>query len=496
MEQPRSPLRYLLPRLQDILFILVFYFVLVIGTGLFRDGDPGRHITMGLYILRNHTIPVRDIFSYTMLGQPLTPHEWLAQLVYGAAYSLFNLNGVVLVAGILISLSIILIYRDLLHRQTSRVVALIMALWAASMMSIHWLARPHLFTWVYLALWTPLLLRLIKGKRVPLWIFPVIMLIWANSHGAFIAGFVVWLACLGGWLFDSLLTGKVTPTPVLRNLATVGVSSFAVTFLNPAGWRLWSTSVGYISNRYLVDLTSEYRSPNFHDPASWTFLLFVLVAIILISRSPRKINSAETFLLVGWLMLGLISSRNIPLFAIVSTPILSEYIQPFLMGIPFFKRILLRVDKTDQYFRGPLWSVLGLLLLSTLVLTGHPQDAARQGYHFNEIEFPVGAVNWLELHPQSGNMFNYFPWGGYLIYKMWPQDMVFMDGQLDFYGEKLTRENQEVIHADPGWEKVIDEYQIRWVIVPHDSPLSQVLHILPDWNILYEDSTTLIARKQ
>jgi hypothetical protein len=130
-----------------------------------------------------------------------------------------------------------------------------------------------------------------------------------------------------------------------------------------------------------------------------------------------------------------------------------------------------------------------------LLAGGIHLDPQRIGYRFRPDVFPVQAVDWLGSNPQSGNMFNEFGWGGYLIYRLWPDYMVFMDGQL-FYGETITRQHQQILNADPGWEDVIRQYNIRWMIVPVDEPIARLLLIHPGWENLYLDATALITRKR
>ena len=91
-----------------------------------------------------------------MHGQPLTPHEWLAEVAYGASYLLLGMNGVVLLAALLISITVYLVYREILRRGVPRLIAFLLVLWCAAMTSPHWLARPHLFTFLFIAIWTPL----------------------------------------------------------------------------------------------------------------------------------------------------------------------------------------------------------------------------------------------------------------------------------------------------------------------------------------------------
>ena len=93
-------------------------------------------------------------------------------------------------------------------------------------------------------------------------------------------------------------------------------------------------------------------------------------------------------------------------------------------------------------------------------------------------------------------MYNYFPWGGYLIYRFWPEQRVFIDGQLDFYGEEFTREYKQILSADEGWENLVAQYDIAWILIPPDEPLAILLRTDPAWARLYEDQTVVIFRKR
>ena len=487
---------YLLPRLQDIHFILIFYFVILFGSNLFRDGDPGRHITAGRYMLENRIILTHDIFSYTMPGQPLTPHEWLAQVAYGGADLLLGLSGVVLLAALVIALTIALVFREIARQGIPRLLAFGLALWAAAMTSAHWLARPHLFTLLFLALWTPGLRRLARGKAAPLWQFPAIMLFWANTHGAFIAGFVVWGAYLAGWLWDRWRSAEKPSKMALRKLLIAGGSSFAITFINPVGWKLWATSVGYVTDSYLVNLTKEYSSLDFHSPGAWPFLAFLAFSLLVLALARKKLPAAEGLLLAGWAALALYSGRNMPLFAVVATPIMAGYIQPAVSGSDWLARVTRSIEAMEVQLRGALWSLLVVAIVVFLMTTGRPMDFTGKGYQFNRTDFPVDAVNWLADHPQTGDMYDFFPWGGYLIYRMWPAQRVFIDGQLDFYGEAFTRQYQQIMTAGAGWQQLLDRYNVRWLLVPPNEPVALLLENDPAWSVIYQDKTAVIIRRR
>ena len=484
---------YLLPRLQDLIFVIIFYFVLRVGAGLFRDGDPGRHIISGQIILGTLTIPTKELFLYPVKGQLAPPYAWLAEVAYAAGYKALGLSGLVLVAALVLAVTFTLIYHELLRRETPRLIAVPLTLWAAALSAVHWLARPHLFSFLFMALLVPRLARLAKGEKIPLWQFPLILLLWANTHTAFIFAFLIWAAFIAGNLWESLREKRSLDNPILRKLFISAGLSFAATFVNPVGWRLWQLVLTHISSSYLANLISEYQSPNFHEISGWIFLITIVVSIIALSFSNKKHTAAETILLAAWTALGLYANRNVPLYAVVTIPLWAGHARQLLDHIPALARANRQVEALEAQLRGRLWPVLFTLVCVALLATGAKLDANRQGYSFNNIEYPVEAVDWIESHPQDGNMFNYFPWGGYLIYRLWPQYQVFIDGQF-FYGETTIRQHEEIMNAEPGWEAVVQQYGIRWMLVPADSTIAKVLQKDSGWLLLYQDQTADLFR--
>jgi hypothetical protein len=122
-------------------------------------------------------------------------------------------------------------------------------------------------------------------------------------------------------------------------------------------------------------------------------------------------------------------------------------------------------------------------------------DGAQLGNRYDPSIFPVQAVDWLQAHPQQGNVFNHFTWGGYLLLRTWPEAPVFIDGQTDFYGEELTREYERVITLSDGWEDIIKKYDIEWMIIPAEGRLARTLKESQEWKKVYEDDTAIIVHK-
>jgi hypothetical protein len=497
---------YLLPRLQDVLFVSLFVAVIGLGPRMFNvDGDLGRHITIGEYILETREIPTTDIFSHTMFGEPLTPHEWASQLVFGLMHRVAGLGGVVWLCALLIAVTFSLVYQQCVRQSGMVLVSLGISILAAASSSLHWLTRPHLFTILFVVVWVYGLEWLRSGKPVGWWYFPIVMLFWVNFHGAYIAGFVLWGIYLVGEVvnhavkMDATTETEAQPIPSLvakiKSYLIVGGSSLLATILNPSGWHVWKTSVGYLGNRYLVSHTAEYLPPNFHDPSTWPFLIMVILSIILLGMHPRKVSAISLLMLAGWTAMSLYSVRNVPLYAVLVAPILSEIAASEIntsKGMERFSALQIRIGQVESTLRGFLWPSLFVLLLGFALFKGIVVDFDSQGNEFSEAVFPVDAVGWMGENQQSGRIFNYFPWGGYLLYRSWPSELVFIDGQTDFYGEALTREYEQVITLYQGWEAVLDKYQVSRILMPSDSLLVKELKSGTAWTEVYKDTTASI----
>lgn len=500
----RSLLQYLLPRLQDILFISIFLGVIGIGPSMLNiDGDLGRHITIGNFILDTRSIPTKDVFSHTMYGEALTPHEWLAQAIFAGFYRLAGLDGVVWFCALLIGLTFTLVYRQALNANGMVLVALAMTILSAAASSLHWLSRPHLFTMLLTALWVNCIEAIRSGKQGSAWQLPVMMLFWVNLHGAFIAGFVILAIYIIGDLFDRFFAtsdGSHSENEIgkLRHLVGAGLASLAVTMINPAGLRLWETSLGYVRNRYLVSHTAEYLPPNFHDSSTWPFILLIVISLLLLGWRRQPMQSGRLVLLAAWTAMALYSVRNVPLYAIIAVPIFSRILSGLIQQssrLAWLQDLQKRLMLVENSLVGIILPVLFSGLAAFGLMRGVDLDFNQLGNRFLEDKFPVEAVNWLESHPQSGQVFNYFPWGGYLLYRLWPENYVFIDGQTDFYGEALTREYEQIITMEGNWEGIFDKYKVDWVIMPADSILANELAVDADWNLVYHDATTKILRR-
>lgn len=268
-------------------------------------------------------------------------------------------------------------------------------------------------------------------------------------------------------------------------MAVAGVLSLAATGLNPAGYTILPHVTGYFRSQFLVDNTMEYLSPDFHNIGPQLFLGLLLVAVISLAVVPRPVPLVDLGMLLVWTSFALYSARNIPLFVVTCLPLVARLATEAIGARG--GSIARRLAATERQMGRPLLPFLAVA--AALVISQGTVGGLRPQIDFDPSVFPVAALAKAEEVGARGNIFNYFPWGGYVLYAGYPRYRVFIDGQTDFYGEQLTRDYLKVAHIEPDWETVLDRYQVNWVLFPHQSPLSLLLARSPGWRLAYEDQT-------
>jgi hypothetical protein len=506
-------LRWLLPSIADIFLLCGIVGAVTAGAAMVSsDGDPARHIAVGQHILATGRILDEDVFSYTRTGAPFVPYEWLAEILAAISYQLAGLAGTTLLHGTAFGAAFFILFRQIMSRPSGALVATAVVALAFAASSIHWLARPHIFTILGTAAFSALLDAWYSG-RLPgrsLWALPAIMVVWVNLHGGFLIGLILIATYAAADLLRLITTAPGLGSPIrarLQILSVVGAACLIATLLTPSGIGLLGHVTSYLGKHLLVDRTYEYLSPNFHRAQFAPFLVLLLASVGMLALSPRRPGAHETLLLLGFGTFALYSARNIPLFAIVAAPLLASQLSA-LPGQTIGTRERLqarfsawlgfndRFTVSELSRRGHLWPAAGLVILLSVAIfqvrTGEPNPL---GVGFDPKTLPVAAVDALKPQQPLSHGFNELGWGGYLIFRLWPTDQVFIDGQTDFYGEALAAQYIQVAELGEGWRDVLDRYGVRWVMYSTDSPLVRELALTPGWRLTHQDPVASVLMR-
>ena len=488
--KPHSIAYYLIPRVRDLLFLIVFAAAMAAGwRTLNNDGDLPRHLLMGQVIVESHSIPQEEMFSYVYQGRPYVAHEWLADVIYFLSYKALGLKGVVLLTALLIASAFFVLYYALSSEFEDRFLILIFILWGVANTYPYWVARPLLFSIFLLAVWLVLTDRISRGRKVNFWILPGLMVLWGNIHAEFVAGFLVLIAYMAGWLWDHFFNRENLDPEVIKKLAGTFVVSLIASLINPFGWHTWETILSYMGNKYLMSTILETRPPDFSNPLYLVEFLLIIASVLILSFKKGNIRSGQAFLIAGFTALAMISARNMHLYGVVAPFVL---VGPAIeiSGSVFRNSASSAMARIEKQLKGVVWPTTIVLISIILLFSGK----LGRDYFIDPKLFPVDAVQWLQENPQSGHMFNDIIWGGYIAWRLWPEQKDFIDSQSDMTGE-ATKMYLNVINLGDGWQTALQQYNVQWAIIPVNSALSQEL-IKDGWSILYIDSTAVILRQK
>ncbi len=531
-------MRWLVPSVSDLLFVALLGLLTFTNLSLRLLGDAGIgwHIRTGQLILATHSIPRIDPFSSSMSGQPWFAWEWLYDVLVGWLERATGLGGVVLLTALIIGAVFSRAFRLLLRRGANVLVALILVLLAASASMIHFLARPHVVSWLFTLTWFWILEASdCLGSRSDssetstrkdsrhwlLWALPPMTLLWVNLHGGFLLGFVLlaiyWVSAVGQSLRLMLRLTENRSEEVLRKIRTgrrvrdlslTGILSVAATLLNPYGFKLHIHIYRYLSNRFLMDHIDEFQSPNFHYVAQKCFaalLLLTLLALAAKGREFKQVSASQGLVVLFAVYSGLYASRNIPVSSLLLILVIGPWLSDAMARLAEARRakfrgrglgyanFLRRMEAVELSLRGHLWPVAAIVLACWIVAHGGKLGATTViDAHFDGKRFPVAALDYLERQDAQGPVVSPDYWGGYLIYRSYPRMKVVVDDRHDFYGEEFLKSYLNMMHVEPGWKDFLQQHQPHALVVPHDSALANILAETAGWRAIYSDSIAVV----
>ncbi len=492
--RPVKVLAWLLPDLALVAASVTLVYCLFLFQGyrkLFRDSDAGWHIRTGEAILSTGNLPRTDPYSFTRAGQPWFAWEWMADIAAGAVDRAAGLSGVALFYAAAIAAGVWLWFRLQWTLEGDFLLACAMASLLLSTCNIHWLARPHVLSWLFLlaALLYAERARLCRAPRPPFRFrhaveIAIFTALWANIHASFFFAPLIALVYAAGrairrggarWFLWAALVSAIAP------------------LANPYGWHLYAHVFRYLTDSELLSRIGEFQSFDFHTAGAWPIIVTLLVAVAggtlaLLGKRPEHFVLA---MLVA--AMALRSARALPLVALLLLPLANAAITGALRRAAVLDGFLAysaRLRAMDAQFSG--LALVPLVVLACFALLRTPAIQAATG--FPSDQFPVEAYSQVARLPAGARLFAPDKFGGYLIYRSQGARKVFFDGRSDLYGAEFLKQYGRMVQVRPGWREYWESFHFTHALVPNDYSLIPALEQL-GWKAVYHDRTvTLLAR--
>jgi hypothetical protein len=475
-----------------LVILITFLAILAMSARVSVDSDTWWHLRAGAWTIENHGVPTTDPFSYTRGGESWLYPGWLFEVPMYLIFKLFGAGGLNLMTAIMVTLAFIFVWTTLSGDVFLRAFILIIA---AAASGVYWSARPHLVTLLLAAIFLKIFedqrWRYNPVNRKRLFWLPVLMVLWVNSHGGFILGFLLW----GVYALDALIAWslKKGESKRVRELLLAGVLMVVGVCLNPAGAHMLLYPFHTVEIKALQNYIQEWQSPNFHDLAVQPFAWLILGLIGVLGLSGKRIALTDFLLCAGLAYMSMLAGRNIAVFALAAPVVITRHAAPLVDRLTASRSIKpASVEISASLKRWLNGSILVLVLLAAGLKISLVLPAPANEAYFQE-SMPVAAVNYLKAHSYPGNLFSSYNWGGYLLWQL-PEYPVFVDGRTDLYNDEIINQWLQVVLANPGWQAVLDQWDVHLVLLETSRPITRVLPFY-GWEQIYQDDQAVIFRK-
>ncbi|HEV2402924.1 MAG TPA: hypothetical protein VGS08_01855 [Candidatus Saccharimonadales bacterium] len=454
-------------------------FAIFWGIGISRlDPDFGWHLQTGRYIWA-HGIPAHDIFTYTAHSFAWIDHEWGNDVILSVFYSI---GGYQLVSALYAALWALAVLVG--GGRRCRILVLLPAALAITEYAGN---RPLAWSACLLAAVLSTLRNGYRGRRWYLYL-PLLFAVWANLHAGFVAG----LAVIG---YYALLRRR-------RLIFLLLLLSISATLINPYGPRLYEEIYRTLNDPALHHQIAEWAY--FYIPeTAWLFVILWLAGLWIYRprvghqtiSDPHSINGKRVFrwvIQVGaqltqtgktvavtaslllrrqappasvriwlqyWLRISVLlflstlsATRNLPFFVVGSVREFDDSVSRALGAIPK------NLDRRQRFVAAGLLGLFSVGLLVSGALAYAPWGTSRLA------EYPIGAVVYLRHHACSGNLFNDYNYGGYLIWQL-PNEPVYIDGRMPTWRQYMDQYEATVKRPTTQYARQFHRYNIRCALL-------------------------------
>jgi hypothetical protein len=381
--------------------------------------------------------------------------------------------------------------------------------------SLHWLARPHLFTLLFGVIFYSLLERIkdaqeagnmVRARRLLL-LLPALTVLWTNFHGGFLLGIILLGAYGAGELLGALFeegAGRGAALARARRYLLTAAGCLAASLINPYFIGLHQHILAYLRDTYTYEHIAEFQTLSFHSVMAWVVEAIIVLGAVSAFREAARRQFVYAILIAGWTHLALISGRNIPILMLVAAPVIAwnmAQIVSRLAAAPVpgwlrravrsFDALAADVSETDRVSRVHLASLAALAVVGLIMYAPAPPQKFRPEY--DPKRYPAKALEFLGGAGIPNRIFTDDEWGDYLLYTLYPTK-VFIDGRSDMYGDEFCQKYMDAFNVKYGWRQTLSRYGVDTILLSTEAPLAGALKESRDWHVVYDDGVAIVFR--
>jgi hypothetical protein len=454
----------------------------LIGTqGHLPDPDTWWHVSVGQQVLQTHTWPTSDPYSFTAHGTPWIAYEWLGEVAMALAARAGGLLGLALLLKGLIAVIAALLYYYAFIASGNSKAACIATAFVLPIAAVAFSLRPQLFGYVFLLLTLICLEHFRRGNRLALWFLPPLFMVWVNTHGTFVFGFlaigIYWASGLLNFQMGGLTAERWTPRQRSQLLLTTLLCVLAL-LVTPYGSRLAAYPLEMATSQPVNIAHIQEWQPLSFDLGIGKYLLGFVLAIFLaqvIFRLSFRLHELAMLFFAAYA--ACVHIRFVLIFTIFLVPIVATILARWVPPYDAAK---------DRHVLNVI--IMAFVVIGLVKLLPSRRDLDEMVAK----DYPVRAVAYLRQNPQPSQMFNEYGWGGYLIWQL-PEHKVFIDGRGDLYEYSgVFKDYIDIASLNRNTFQLLRKYGVQSCLVQSKSPLATLLSASPEWTAVYTDELSTI----
>jgi hypothetical protein len=472
--------------------VVIALFIVKLVNPISYDPDLYWHLEAGQYIVQTMTLPYADVFSYTAYGKDWVLHEWLAEVLFYGVTWLAGLKGLWAFVAAFYAATFFMLYHVCGRLLGNGTRALVIALLFFAPFIAFATPRPQIFTYLLFTIYLAILIGWkYDGNVRALKLLPPLMVLWVNLHGAAIVGIALlglFVVCEGVRLY---FTAQRDPVDIRawKRLALWSAAAALATLANPRFVDYWLYPFYVLNLKVATSVINEWKSPDFHSVYFKYFLVLFLGHFAALVYARRRPDLTEFAIPLFFIAAGFTSVRHLPLACLAAGPFFA--LSWKRLELPSFPRGVASAwvgkARLDRDLDDRHLPYLNLLLLCGVVAAMVYNQSRRPNEGIMDAMMPVKAADFVASSGITGRMFNEYGHGGYLMYRLYPRQKVFIDGRADMYGDEFMKEYLAIIGGKPAWKEKFDRYAIDFAVLPRQVPLRQLLLAGGDFKLVYDD---------
>jgi len=456
-----------------VLLLFCLGFALESKFALLNIADTCWLLKSGEWIARHGSLPLHDLFSWTLPHENWVLYQWLSELIF---YNIFQVGGLWTLGLVSVEIAALMLFyllpKDWLDQGVPAAV-IPFFLWAC--LSQYWLlARPQILSLPLLWLFLKIADQAGRGQNIKrLYFLPVLFAIWINLHSFWIFGLLILVFyTVQAWFAQFYKTDwPLHKASLAKTFTIVLLAGIASIFFNPYGLALPVYDFTFYSRVLLSDVTET--APVWSNWQTMPFLLYCAGMTLLLIKGKKVSSPAAISLSFLSMLLALMVQRYMTVAVIISWSCAG----PILAALP------LGAGTTRKYF----FNFAHMAVVATFGLLAwwlacpdesHARDLLLEN-HGACLDFIVKNRN------KTSRLFNDPVIGSWLIYSN--AGLVFIDSRQDFYGRKFFHQCLQCENGEGQWDEYLKSFAIDEIAIPDNIGLYWQLLRSPQWLLAFDD---------